>query len=76
MIRIAVDFNTMTMDPQERVWIPVRAAQQLAHCLKPGLSIVLYDESLEVEAVAEYDEVDEGWWARPDQATYRDLASP
>ena len=76
MIRTAVDFNTMTMDPQERVWIPASAAKRLADCHRPGLPVLLYDETLEVEAIAEFDEADNGWWARPDQATYRDVPDP
>jgi hypothetical protein len=34
---------------------------------------VLFDESLEVDAVVEQDGPGE-WWARPDSGTYRDLA--
>ena len=46
----------------------------MAECLRPGLAIVLYDDELEGEAVAEYDAGDQSWWARPDHATYRDLS--
>ena len=76
MIRIAVDFNTMTMDPLERVWIPASTANRLAESLRPSLPVVLDDETLEVEAIAECDEADNGWWARPDRATYRDVPYP
>lgn len=53
MIRIAVDFNTMAMNPQERVWIPASAAKRLVDRLRPGLPVLLHDGTIEVEAIAE-----------------------
>ena len=76
MIRIAVDFNTATMDPLERVWIPAQTDAAILEQLRSGMRVVLHEDGLEAEAVAEYDEADQSWWVHPDPATYRDLPLP
>jgi len=73
-MRIAVDFNTMMIDPDERVSINTEFAPELAALLRAGQVIILYDETLEVEATAEYDKTSRRWLARPHWATSRDLA--
>lgn len=73
-VRISVDFNTMMTDPEERVYINTDIDPHLLECLQPGLSVVLYDGTLEVEADAEFDERQEQWRARPRWSTSRDLA--
>jgi hypothetical protein len=74
MIHISVDFNTMTMDPHERVLIPTHVETDLLHHLRSGQEVVLYDESLEVEAVVEFDPADRRWWAQPNWASKRHLS--
>lgn len=76
MQRIYADFNTMMMDERERVLINTIAQADLATTLRPGLVTVLYDETLEVEAVVEFDEDDQRWWAEPRWSTSRDLPCP
>lgn len=73
MLRIPVDFNTMAVDEQERVLINVVFNEKIVNDLKPGLRVVLYDETLEVAATVEYDVDDRRWWATPDWSTSRDL---
>ena len=72
-IRISVDFNTAMADPEERVYINTNVDGYLLECLRPGLPIVRYDETLEVEATVEFDEQRGKWWARPEWSTSRDL---
>lgn len=71
--RIHVDFNTMAMDPEERIYLNTAAYDDLPGFLRPGLPVVLYDEDMEVEAKAEFDRADDAWWARPDWSTRREL---
>lgn len=73
-VRIAVDFNTATMEPEERVVLPAALDDALRSVLQSGLPVILYDETLEVEAVVELAEPSRRWLARPDWATSRDLA--
>jgi hypothetical protein len=75
-MRIYVDFNTMTTDAQERVYINTHVQQALAKDLRPGLVVALYDEEMEVEALVEFDEQDQVWLGLPNWSTRRDLASP
>ena len=72
-MRIYVDFNTMTMDPQERVSINTDTQQDLAVRLHPGLRVVLYDEEMEVEGTVEFDPEHQQWLAQPHWATRHDL---
>ena len=74
-IRIYVDFNTMTTDPQERVYINTHMQPDLAEGLRPGLVVTLYDEEMEVEATVEFDEKDHTWLGQPDWSTRRDLSA-
>ena len=75
-MRIYVDFNTMTTDAKERVYINMHVQQALAKDLRPGLVVALYDEEMEVEALVEFDEQDQVWLGLPNWSTRRDLASP
>lgn len=74
-IRIYVDFNTMTTDPKERVYINTHMQPDRAKDLRSGLVVTLYDEEMEVEAVVEFDEKDQTWLGQPDWSTRRDLSS-
>ena len=74
--RIYVDFNTMTMDPQERVSVNIDMQQDLAACLHPGLLVVLYDEEMEVEGTIEFDKEHQQWLAQPHWTTRHDLPLP
>jgi len=72
-VRIYVDFNTMAMDPQERVSINMGVQQNLGARLSSGLPVVLYDEEMEVEGIAVFDAEHQQWFAQPHWATRRDL---
>ena len=75
-MRVSVDFNTMMVDPEERVSINTGIHQDLLEHLRPGLLVLLCDETLEVEAIAEFDEEHRRWLARPNWSTSRDLPYP
>ncbi len=72
-MRIYVDFNTMTLDPQERVSINTDFQHDLAAHLQPGLSVVLYDEEMEVEGIVEFAREHQQWLAQPRWVTRHDL---
>ncbi len=76
LMRIYVDFNTMTMDPQERVSINTEVQQYPAAQLCPRLRVVLYDEEMEVEGTVEFDTEHQQWLAQPDWGTRHDLHLP
>ena len=73
VVRLYVDFNTMTTDPRERVYINTQIQPALAKDLRPGLVVTLYDEEMEVDALVEFDEQDQVWLAQPHWWTRRDL---
>lgn len=75
-MRLYVDFNTMTIDAKERVYINPRMQPALAKDLRPGLVVTLYDEEMEVEAIVEFDEYADAWLGRPNWSTRRDLPLP
>jgi hypothetical protein len=75
-VRLYVDFNTMTMDPKERVYINPHTQPARAQELHPGQVVTLYDEAMEVEAVVEFDEHDHVWLGQPNWSTRRDLPLP
>ena len=75
-MRIYVDFNTMTTDPKERVYINTHMQPDLAKDLCSGLVVTLYDEEMEVEALVEFDEKDHVWLGQPNWSTRRDLPFP
>jgi hypothetical protein len=75
-VRLYVDFNTMTTDSKERVYINPQTHSALAQKLHPGLVVALYDEEMEVDAVVEFDEHDQAWLGQPDWSTRRDLPLP
>jgi hypothetical protein len=76
-LRVRVDYNTIEPDdPKTRVVIHTDASinPEIFERLRPGLPLVLYDsESMEVDAVAEFDEDMQRWCAIPDWRTRRDL---
>ena len=78
--RVYVDFNTMMMDEEERVYIGSEGSAQddpdKLKSLEQGAWVTLYDEELEVDAVVECVELREGqraWLGKPDWSTRRDL---
>lgn len=78
--RVYVDFNSMTMDEQERVFIGREGAAQddqgLLASLGQGAPVVLYDEEMEVAATVELVRLRDAetvWLGRPDWSTRRDL---
>jgi len=75
-LRVYVDFNTMATDEAERVFINTVVHPDLADHLRPGLPILLTDETLEVMAIAEFDRDHQVWFGRPDWSTSRDLPLP
>lgn len=79
--RMYVDFNSMAMDEQERVFIGREGSpqddQELLQSLQQGSAVVLYDEEMEVMAAVEIVRVREGykaWLGRPDWSTRSDFA--
>ena len=70
--RISVDFNTAMQHPDSLVWIPTAVRPELLEVIAEDARVILFDESLEVEATVQRLGPDE-WWAAPDAATYRDL---
>lgn len=79
--RLYVDFNSMTTDEQERVFIgregAARDDQGLLLSLDPGGAVVLYDEEMEVRATVEVVQLRDGdraWLGRRDWSTRRDHA--
>ena len=75
-VRRYVDFNTMAIDPKERVYINAHTQPVLMQELHPGLVVTLCDEEMEVEAVVEFDEHDRAWLGQPNWSTRRDLPLP
>mgnify|MGYP001614138995 CR=1 FL=1 len=74
VVRLYVDFNTMTTDPKARVYINTQIQPALAQDLRPGLVVTLYDEEMEVDARVELDEQDQVWLGQPHWSTRRDLS--
>ena len=73
VVRLYVDFNTMTTDPKARVAINTQLQPALAQDLRPGVVVTLYDEEMEVDALVEFDEQDQVWLGQPHWSTRRDL---
>jgi hypothetical protein len=40
------------------------------------MHVILFDETMEVQALLEFDEADQRWWGTPDWSTSRDLPAP
>lgn len=78
-MRVYVDFNTMMMDPEERVYIGKEGSlqddQDVLAALHPDLPVVLFDEEMQVEAIPELDPETGVWLGRPIWSTQRDLLS-
>ena len=74
-LRIHVDYNTIdNHDPKRRVYINTVVQPELLTQLYTGQLLVLYDsESLEVDAIAEFDQRLQQWWGVPNWSTRRDL---
>ena len=72
VVRLYVDFNTVSTDPKERVSINTHIQPALAKDLRPGLVVTLYDEEREGDARVEFDEQDQVWLAQPHWSTRRD----
>lgn len=77
-IMIYVDFNSMMVDPLHRVYIAEEGSddpdeQDALKVLQPGANVVLYDETMQVEASVEFDPEQHVWLAQPKWATKRDL---
>jgi len=73
-LRVFVDYNTATDDLSSRISINTQLFKHLLDILSPGLPLVLYDEdSLEVDAVAEFNHEYQCWYGLPDWSTRRDL---
>jgi hypothetical protein len=76
MLRVEVDFNTMQIDPRERVLINTVVEPSLLPHLHPGLPVTLFAPAdMEVDAVLEFDEALQRWFGVPDWSTRRDLPS-
>ncbi len=75
-MRIYVDFNTMAIDPKERVYLNTHMQPALEKDLRPGLVVTLCDEEMEVEAIVEFDEQDQAWLGQPNWSTRRDRPFP
>lgn len=67
--RIAVDFNTLDSEPVDLVKLYHDSPPDLC----PGERVLLYDEQMEVQAVASYDAGHHLWLAAPDWPTRHDL---
>ena len=75
MIRIEVDYNTVTGDPAERFVIPSRYRSVLSGKLSPGQRVILAEPNeYEVEATLEYDPICDAWYGRPDWDTFLHLS--
>jgi hypothetical protein len=73
-LRVYVDYNTIRDDDRGRVHINTTVYKELLNQLIDGMALTLYDdESMEVEAIAEFDEARQWWYAIPDWSTRRDL---
>ena len=75
-MRIYVDFNTMTIAPEEKVYLNTQMQPALEKDLRPGLVVTLCDEEMEVEAIVEFDEQNQAWLGQPNWSTRRDLPFP
>jgi hypothetical protein len=75
MLRVRVDYNTYEeINGEGRVYINTIVEPELLSQLSLGLPVTLYDsESLEVDAVAQYDADFQHWYGIPDWSTRRDL---
>lgn len=70
MIRISVDFNTLTSPPIGKILIPTHVQPELLEFLRPGLQVTLYEENdFQVEAIVESDELYGIWYGIPDWTT-------
>ena len=72
-MRIYIDFNTIATDSKERVYINTQVQPALEKDLQPGLTVTLYDEEMEVEAIVEFDVHEHVWLGQPNWSTRRDL---
>jgi hypothetical protein len=73
--RLFVDYNEYdTVDGKDRVPIHEKRQEELVRQLVPNMSIIIYDwDNLEFDAIVEFDESYQFWYAVPDWSTRRDL---
>jgi hypothetical protein len=72
MMRIYVDFNTLTSEPAGFVKLGSSSLDGLP-VPAPGARVILYDEDMQVEANLLYDHAYDDWMAVPDWSTRADL---
>ncbi len=76
LIRISVDFNTLTPDDKQ-VFVNKYVHKDLLEHIEPGTRVILYEEhEFEVEAIIAPVELETGeihWYGTPDWSTQRDL---
>lgn len=77
MFRIRVDFNSISRDERERVYIGRQGSpyedQRKLEGLHAGMPVLLYDSEMEVRAVLEFEHDDTAWLAVPDWTSRREL---
>jgi hypothetical protein len=73
--RLSVDYNEYyTVDGKDRVPIHKQGQEELVSQFIHHMPIVIYDwENLEFDAIVEFDESYQFWYAVPDWSTRRDL---
>ena len=75
MLRIYVDFNTLSSEPTGFVKLGPFSLDGLdgLPVPAPGARVMLYDEDMQVEANLLYDHAYDDWMAVPDWSTRADL---
>lgn len=69
LLRIPVDFNSMMMEPYQRVIVHPSVVAHYQYQLQPHLRVVLYDEEMAVEAIMDYENYSQIWFGVPDWST-------
>jgi hypothetical protein len=74
-LRIYVDYNDYdTVDGKDRVPIYERRQEEIVSQLTPHMSVIIYDwDNFEFDAIVEFNETYQCWYAFPDWSTRRDL---
>jgi hypothetical protein len=74
-LRIFVDYNDYdTIDGKDRIPIYERGQEELVSQLVHHMPVIIYDwDNLEFDAVVEFNETYQSWYAFPDWSTRRDL---
>ena len=75
LLRIWVDFNTLSLPPFDRVLIPTHAQPDLLPLMREGARVLLIEnapsDSMEVEGVLRFDDQLGRWFGVPDWSTLR-----